>query len=137
MDTQALLQQVGANARVQFPNEIAPTSEELARAIIALADAFAKGDADKLRPMLDSGGAAVLDELRSSGAWTSPPTRSRRCRTVTDIDAGDDAMPSGDFTTAIQEPAATFRLRWHADANQERLRLQPDGVRRADPVPCR
>jgi len=113
LDTEALVQQLQADARVQFPNAIAPTSEELARAIIALADAFAKGDAAALRPMLDTSGVSVLDELQASGAWDETTKRIEAIR-ITSLSAGDDAMPSADLTFAIQEPAVAYQLRWHA-----------------------
>lgn len=113
VDTEAMVQQMQADARVQFPNSAAPTSEELARAIIGLADAFARGDAAKLRPMLDTSGASVLDELQSSGAWAETASKIEAVR-ITSLNAGEDAMPSGDVTIAIQEPAAAYQLRWHA-----------------------
>lgn len=113
LDTEALVQQLRADARVQFPNSVAPTSEELARAIIGLADAFARGDATALRPMLDPSGVSVLDELQASGAWDETTKRIEAIR-ITSLNAGDDAMPSADLTFAIQEPAAAYQLRWHA-----------------------
>jgi hypothetical protein len=113
VDTEALVQQVQADARVQFPNSVAPTSEELARAVIALADGFARGDAKALRPILDQSGVAVLDELQASGAWEET-TRKIEAIRITSLNSGEDAMPSGDVTMAIQEPAAAYQLRWHA-----------------------
>src|ERR1043165_4813561 len=64
-----LLQSMKADARVQFPAASAPTDEGMARAVITFADAFARGDADKLRPLLDPIGKQVLDQLTASGEW--------------------------------------------------------------------
>lgn len=112
VDVQALLQQLGTDARVQFPSEHAPTSQEFAQAVIRLANAFAKGDAAALRGMLDATGLRVLDELQGSGAWEEATARIEAVR-ITNLSWTEDALPSGDVTIAIQEPAAAYQLRWH------------------------
>ncbi len=68
-DVMALLQEMNADSRVQFPKEVAPIDVEYARAIISFASSFAEGDEDSLRGMLDLGGQQTLDALVESGAW--------------------------------------------------------------------
>jgi hypothetical protein len=124
VDTQALLQQMGADARVQFPAERAPTSEELARAVISLSDAIARGDSGRLRSMLDASGQAVLDELESTGAWQQSTSRIEAVR-VTNLDSADESMPTGDFSIAIQEPGVAYQLRWFATPNGASYTMTP------------
>jgi len=69
VDVVALLQDVGADARVQFPKTSAPTDRDLAEGTIRVADAIARGDDETLRDHLTESGERVLDELIASGAW--------------------------------------------------------------------
>lgn len=103
-----LLQTMKADARVQFPDANAPTDEGLARAIIGFADAFAKGNADKLRPMLDPLGKQVLDQLTSSGQWDESTGKAIEAVRVSKLSGSDPAS----LCLAIQEPGTAYALAW-------------------------
>ncbi len=100
------------DARVSYPQAHAPVDESLARAIVALADAFAKGDSDKLRPMLDASAQTLLDGLVASGEWPGETTRIEEVRVVKlSEEPGDSAeSTSGTATFAIQIPGAAYTL---------------------------
>lgn len=68
-DVAALLQEMNADSRVQFPGEVAPIDVDYARAIISFASSFAQGDEVALGGMLDFGGQETLNTLVESGAW--------------------------------------------------------------------
>ncbi len=61
---------IGADARVQFADETWEVEDEdLGKAVIGLADAFARGDSDKLRSLLTREPSKQLDYLLYSGQW--------------------------------------------------------------------
>lgn len=53
----------GIDARVQFPQEQAPTDASLAEAVFKFSSALANKDADALRPMLSLSGRQVLEQV--------------------------------------------------------------------------
>lgn len=55
--------------RVQFPQERAPTTPELAQAVATLASALAKGDAPGAKSVLDAEARAIVDEMVEAGQW--------------------------------------------------------------------
>src|SRR5689334_20001317 len=69
VDVNAVVQQLHADARVQFPSGQAPADRSLAEGAVKIADALAKGDSAALKSLLDAGSQPVLDELVSSGGW--------------------------------------------------------------------
>lgn len=81
-DVTALLQEMDADKRVQFPEDVAPIDVEYARAIILLADAFARGDDGSLRDLLDGDGRRTLDALVESGRWYDDTDRIEAVRVV-------------------------------------------------------
>ncbi len=108
--TDALLQTMGVDARVQFPQAKAPTDEGLARAAISLADAIVRGDADKLRPMLSVPARSVLEQLGSSGDWDEATGKLDAARIVY---AGTSPMGGGMLTViALQDPDGAYLLGW-------------------------
>jgi hypothetical protein len=99
---------------VQFPEASAPTDESLARAVINFADALAKGDADKLRPMLDPVGKQVLDQLTASGDWDESTGKSIEAVRVSKLSGSDPAS----LRLAIQEPGSAYALAWSVRSNE-------------------
>lgn len=100
------------DARVSYPQAHAPVDESLARALVTLADAFAKGDADKLRSMLDTSAQTLLDGMLASGDWASETKRIEEVRVIKlGEEPGDSAESTGGAATfAIQIPGAAYTL---------------------------
>ncbi len=94
---QALLQDAKADARVTFADNVKFTDENLARAVIALADGFARGDASKLKTVLDKGAVNVLNTLDASGEWAESTAGIEAVRVVYVGDAGDAFTPELDI----------------------------------------
>jgi hypothetical protein len=93
---QALLQEAKADARVAFADSVKITDEALARAVITLADGFARGDATKLKTVLDDGAVIVLNTLDASGEWAESTAGIEAVRVVYVGDAGDAFTSSGE-----------------------------------------
>ena len=93
-DVAALLQEMDADKRVQFPEDVAPIDVEYARAIISLADSFARGDDGSLRDLLDGDGRRTLDALVESGRWYDDTDRIEAVRVVylTELDEEADEV---------------------------------------------
>ena len=93
-DVAALLQEMDADKRVQFPVDVAPIDVEYARAIISLADSFARGDDGSLRDLLDSNDRRTLDALVESGRWYDDTDRIEAVRVVylTELDEEADEV---------------------------------------------
>ena len=69
IDYQGILKEIKADPRIQVASSVAVTDDSFARASAAFADAFIKGDAKKLQPMLSKRGQSVMTELQSTGRW--------------------------------------------------------------------
>jgi hypothetical protein len=82
VDIQAIRQELGADARVQIARGVETTERDIAEAVIRFANAWAKGDANALRPMLARGDRAILDDLRSRGEWESEVRKIEQVRVV-------------------------------------------------------
>ncbi|GEM_PF-1878072 len=104
-----LMQAMKADARVQFPAANAPTDERLARAVIELADALARGDAKKFESMIDAAGKGVLSELQASGAWEESTGKKIEAVRVAKLSSG------GDLVLAVQEVGSAYPLAWKAN----------------------
>lgn len=104
-----LLQAMKADARVQFPAANAPTDEKLARAVIELADALARGDAKKFEALVDAPGKGVLAELQASGAWEESTGKKIEAVRVAKLSGG------GDLVLAVQEVGSAYPLAWKAN----------------------
>lgn len=103
-----ILQTLKPDARVQFPQDVAPTDETLARAVITFADALARGDADKIRPMLDPAGKTTLDTLVKNGGWGSSTGKAIEAVRVSSLAQGDQST----LVLAVQEPGVAYPLAW-------------------------
>lgn len=79
-----LAQEMRVDARVQFTPEmeIEESQSDLARAVISMADAVAKGNADTLRPMLTRNAQALLDDLQDKGEWEDATGKIEAVRVV-------------------------------------------------------
>jgi len=91
----------------QFPAQLIPTDESAARAVAALANAVATGDADALAGMIDRSDAAVLGHLRESGDWDRA-TDSVTVRVV----AVEPADPGVRVGIAIEDQTGAYLIGW-------------------------
>ncbi len=112
-----LRQAMKVDARVQFPQEKAPTSEDLARGILTLADALVRGDSAKLQGMLDPTANTALANLTSSGEWEESTGKIEAIRVVRVNSSGEGGL----VTLAIQDPDGAYILNWSATKSGERL----------------
>ncbi len=113
-----LLQSVKPDQRVQFPQVAAPVDESLARAVIKLAEALAKGDTAAVGPMLDPSARGILERLSGTGQWQDATARIQAVRVVNIINLGDPKsakMSIGNVYLAIQEPNRAYILAWLAN----------------------
>jgi len=70
VDVQAMLQTMDADARLQFPEDVAPVDPDVAEAVIAFGDALARGDSGAIGEMLDQPSKNVLDSLVNADQWS-------------------------------------------------------------------
>ncbi len=94
--------------RVQFPEQRAPATRELAQAVADLASAIAAGDADRLRQLVDAPTEAVLDELVESGAWEEETGDIEVVRVV-NLESEEGVAKVG---FAVQDPRGAYLLGW-------------------------
>jgi hypothetical protein len=104
---------------VQFPQEQAPVSESLARAIITLANGFLKGDAQAVKSVMERPTASITDELLASGGWEEGTAKIEGIRVVfvSDEAKTSESPDIASFVLAIQEPGAAYVLSWAGRAN--------------------
>lgn len=106
VNVDVLVQSVGADARVQFPQQFAPVDEGFARAAIMLADSLARGDESALRDVLTQPGQSVLDELIGTGGWYDS---TENIEVVRIVELNEFAMT---LTLAVQDPDGAYPLKW-------------------------
>ncbi len=102
------------SAKVQFPQSAAPHSEGLAKAVIAFADALAKGDAEKFGAMLSPAAKPLLDQLSADGAWEETTKKIEAVRIVLTEDNKDPNAVSAAVYFAVQDPTGASVLGWGA-----------------------
>ncbi|MGE4198115.1 MAG: hypothetical protein AB7G11_13435 [Phycisphaerales bacterium] len=66
---EAISQEMQADPRVQFASNLEVSDEKLARAVVRLADAIARGDASKLRAVVNADSKKVITALENDGTW--------------------------------------------------------------------
>lgn len=113
----SLLRSEKADPRVQFPQEVAPVDESLAKALIAFSSALAKGDASQFRPMLSTSAQATLDALSASGEWdesTGKIAGVRVLRIVDNAPSGGQEMTDATIYLGVQEAGSAYVLGWSA-----------------------
>jgi hypothetical protein len=93
-------QELHADARVQVAPglEVGPSETDLAKAVVQLANAIAKGDSKAVRPMLTRSAQTILDTLDSEGGWTAGTSKIEAVRIVA-------VQPGVNFTVSMAEPA--------------------------------
>ncbi len=110
-----IMQSMSPSAKVQFPQFAAPHSDGLARAVIAFADALAKGDATKFGSMLNPVTAKpLLTQLMNDGAWDTSVAEIEAVRVVL---VNDDVNPNADAAAvyfAVQATDGAYLLGWGA-----------------------
>lgn len=112
-----VLSDLKPDPRVQFPQEVAPVDEELARAVVNLANAVAKGDSDALRDMLSGEAQVTLDGLVNSGEWDEATSKIEGVRVLRIRDnapTGNQAMNDATVWLAVQEPGSAYVMGWSA-----------------------
>jgi len=112
------------DARVNFAQKYAPTDETLAKAIISLTDALAKGDSNKLAGLLAAESKADLDGLLNTGGWEEGTEKIEAVRVVwlDDLTPGGPGGGSGGsgastgavLQVAVQDPAGAYLIGWEA-----------------------
>lgn len=102
------------DARVTYPQAHAPVDESLARAVIELADAIARGDDKKFRAMVTPDQQTILDGLVSSGEWADSTKKIEAVRVVSMSESLGDGSnaTAARVTLAVQEPGAAYTLGW-------------------------
>jgi hypothetical protein len=124
IDIKVVLQSAKPDARVNFGQSYAPTDETLARAVIAFADALARGDSAKFGSMLAPEAKSDLDTLSGSGGWEEGTAKIEAVRVVRldDMTAGGPGGgPGGSGAStgamvqfAVQDPTGAYLLGWEA-----------------------
>lgn len=112
VDINGVLSQLKPDSRVQFPQAQAPVDKSLAEAVIKLASALAKGDAAAMRPMLDSGAKAILEDMVASGAWAEATKPIEQVRIVSLSGRSEEKASSAQVALAIQIPGSAHLLAW-------------------------
>ncbi len=112
----AVLAEVKPDARVQFPQERAPVDATLAKAVIELANGFAKGDSTRIGGMLDPVSKVTLDKLSADGSLEDVSKKLEGVRVVCLEEGGIDGnkSSSGSVVIAFQEPGSSYVLSWMA-----------------------
>lgn len=109
-----ILASMSPSAKVQFPQSAAPHSEGLAKAVISLADALAKGDADKFGSLLSPAAKPLLDQLSADGAWETSTKEIEAVRIVLAEDNKDPNAIAAAVYMAVQAPDGAYVLGWGA-----------------------
>lgn len=78
----SIMQTLKADSRVKAAGSLGITDESFAQAAVKLADAMAKGDADKLKEMLTLRAKNVVDGLVADGEWSKMSPRIEEVRIV-------------------------------------------------------
>lgn len=66
----SISQEMKADARVQFAPDLKLSDEALARAVVSMADAIARGDADKVASLVSRPTRTLLTSMQSDGKWS-------------------------------------------------------------------
>lgn len=114
-----VLTAVGADQRVQFPQQRAPEDEALAKAVAQFAGALAKGSSREFGTYLADESRSILDDLVADGRWEEGVAGIEAVRVVhmtTQMVEREGAMvvSGAQFVLAIQEPGEAYTLGWQA-----------------------
>lgn len=109
-----ILASMSPSAKVQFPQTAAPHNEALARAVIAFADALAKGDAEKFEASLGPADKQWMSRLTNDGSWETETAKLEAVRVVM-VEDGVNADPTGAAVYfALQTPEGADVIGWGA-----------------------
>lgn len=110
-----IMQSMSPSAKVQFPQFAAPHSDGLARAVIAFADALAKGDGTKFGSMLNPITAKpLLAQLQIDGSWDTSTAAIEAVRVVLVDDGVNPDATSAAVYFAVQDPKGAYVMGWGA-----------------------
>lgn len=115
-----MLQSMGADKRVVFPQTYAPVDRTLAEAIVKLGTALAKGDAAGMEGLLTPEARTALASLKASGEWETATAKLEGLRVVmmTETPGAERATSSEVLLqTALQEPGKAYVLGWRGKKN--------------------
>ncbi len=107
------IEDLDMDARVQFPQGKAPSSQELAQAVADLASAIASGDDASMQPLLDVADREGLKDLVGAGDWKSATTGIEAVRVCVLTEAED--KKSATVGLGVQDKDGAFMLAWTAD----------------------
>jgi hypothetical protein len=113
VDIDGVIQQMQADARVQFPQTQSPADRTLAEGIIKLADRLAKGDSSGVKAMLTPPAQGILDELVSTGGWTEGTKGIEQVRVVSVSGTTDERPESSQVAFAVQGKDGAYLLAWN------------------------
>lgn len=121
VDIASVLRNVGADKRVQFPQDHAPVNAGLADAIVKFASSLAKGDAQTFGSMLEASSRQTLDQLTGSGEWDEAVEKIEAVRVTFTSGMRDSDAVGGQFVLAVQEPGSAYVLSWNVVSAGERI----------------
>lgn len=108
---EASLASLKLNAKVQFPEERTPSSQEIADAIAAFANAMASGDESRMQSMMGDRDQLLLNTLVESGEWRRQ-TESIEVIRVCAINEVDPTRFQVGF--GVQDSLGAFLSAWEA-----------------------
>ncbi len=91
----------GIDARVQFPQEQAPTDEGLAENVLLFTSALVSKDAEALRPMMSSAGRDVLSQVEQN--WWSTDIDAARVVMLTMGGGGQPRDSTGGLSSEVAQ----------------------------------
>lgn len=105
-----LIEDLDMDARVQFPQGKAPSSQSLAQAVADLASAIASGDDKSMQPLLDAADREVLKDLVGSGDWKSSTSGIEAVRVCVLTESDDKKTAT--VGLGVQDKDGAFMLAW-------------------------
>jgi len=130
VDMKGLAQTLKADKRLVFSDSATTNKESLAKAVVGLGDALARGDDKKFSSMIDPMSRELLKKAVAKGDWketTSKVTQVRLVRLTPGADPAYTAAadPSaGGFTADQMKMAAEMMLKSMSDADKAALKEQ-------------
>jgi len=106
------IEDLDMDARVQFPQGKAPSSQTLAQAVADLASAIASGDDKSMQPLLDVADREVLRDLVGSGDWKSATAGIEAVRVCVLTESEDKSTAT--VGLGVQDKDGAFMLAWTA-----------------------
>jgi hypothetical protein len=123
VDIGAVLQQMKADARVQFADNQIPADRTLAEGIVKLADSLAKGDANGIKAVLTPQARTIVDELVATGGWDDTKN-IEQVRVVSVSGTIDDHAQNSSVAMAIQGKDGAYLLAWAGTRNGDSWTFQ-------------